>query len=129
MTSRSDSSRNHELGLIKDALRIAGVGLWEWDIKTNLVNYDSSWLAMLGYKSGELPANLSEWEKRIHPDDKEIVMSVLKSFLAGETQIYQTDHRLLAKSGNYIWVRDTAEIVERDANGSPQFAVGTHMNI
>jgi PAS domain S-box-containing protein len=84
---------------------------------------------MLGYALDEIDPHVRSWEKLIHPDDRPHVMSVLNRHLDEETPVYETEYRLRTKSGTWKWVLDRGKVFERDENGKPLRAAGTHLDI
>jgi PAS domain S-box-containing protein len=111
------------------SLKGADLGLWDWDIKNDQVTFNERWAEMVGYTLEEIDPNEDFWIKLIHPDDADFVMQTLKDHLAGKTPIYETEHRLRAKNGSWVWVLDRGRVLERDTNGSPLRALGTHLDI
>ncbi len=111
------------------AVKGSDLGLWDWDIPSGQVIFNDRWAEMLGYKKEELPHDISTWEKLVHPDDKLIVLPILEAHLKGENPIYETEHRMLHKSGEWIWILDRGKVVKRDENNNPLRAVGTHHDI
>ena len=59
----------------------------------------------------------STWESRVHPDDKERVLELLKRHLE-ENARYDCEHRLRTKTGEYKWFRDRG-IALKDDSGNP----------
>jgi PAS domain S-box-containing protein len=104
-------------------------GVWDRNLKTNEVFYSGQWKAMLGYTGSEISNTNDEWEKRIHPDDKENVRHVLNKHLKGESKHYITEHRLLCKDGEYKWVLGRGKIMEWDENQNPARLIGTQKDI
>ena len=125
----SVSSLRRTEGRLDLALEGAELGLWEWHIPSGHVTFNARWASMLEYNFDEVAPSLAAWEKLLHPDDKARVHEVLRQHLAGEIVIYETEHRLRAKSGRWVWVLDRGRIVERDAAGQPLRAAGTHLDI
>ena len=111
------------------ALMGAGLGLWDWNIVTGAVMFDERWANMLGYALNELEPVYDEWARRLHPDDKPHVMEVLNAHLQGATPSYEAEHRLLTKTGQWIWVLARGKVLERDAVGRPLRAAGIHRDI
>ncbi|HMQ51935.1 MAG TPA: PAS domain-containing protein, partial [Anaerolineae bacterium] len=111
------------------ALQGAELGTWDWQVQTGEVIFDERWAEMLGYKLDEVEPTVSGWQKLMHPDDIPAVMATLTDHLEGRTLIYQTEHRLRAKSGEWKWVLDTGKVFERDSEGKPLRATGTHQDI
>jgi diguanylate cyclase (GGDEF)-like protein/PAS domain S-box-containing protein len=111
------------------ALEGARDGVWDWNLVTNEVFFSPQWKRMLGYEDHEIPGALSEWDKRVHPDDKAGAYADIGKHLKGETPYYQNEHRLQCKDGTYKWILDRGMIVSRDANGKPTRMIGTHTDI
>jgi len=114
---------------LKLALEGANDGLWDWDIKSNAVYFSPRWQTMLGYDPGEIKPHINAKEKLIHPDDFVAMKEKLLEHLVGRTPIYQSEHRVKTRGGDWIWILDRAKVVERDKNGKPLRAVGTHTDI
>ena len=111
------------------ALEGSGDGVWDWNIKTNEVYYSKQWKTMLGYEEHEIEDSLAEWDKRVHPDDKDDVYKDLKLHMDGKTDHYSNEHRVLCKDGSYKWILDRGKIMERDENNKPLRIIGTHKDI
>ena len=111
------------------ALEGAGDGVWDWNARTNEVFYSHQWKAMLGYNDDEIGNTLSEWDSRLHPDDRDRCYADLNRHLSGQTPIYKNEHRVRCKDGSYKWILDRGKVIERDAAGQPLRVVGTHADI
>ncbi|MEO5345376.1 MAG: response regulator [Magnetococcus sp. YQC-9] len=104
-------------------------GLWDWNIATGAVYFSPRWCTMLGYEPGEIEPHVGAWARLLHPDDKVDVMARLDDHLAGRIPLYQTEHRLRTKSGEWLWILDRGKVVARGRNSTPLRAVGTHQDI
>jgi len=111
------------------ALEGAGDGVWDWDATTNCVHYSRQWKTMLGYSEQEVGDTLDEWERRVHPDDKDEVYVEIGRHFRGETEIYQSEHRVLCRDGSYKWILDRGKIIEWTGDGRPRRVIGTHSDI
>ncbi|MBS1212249.1 MAG: multi-sensor signal transduction histidine kinase [Proteobacteria bacterium] len=111
------------------ALQGADLGLWDWDIPSGGVYFNNRWITMLGYTREEIEPRYVQWERLIHPDDKPGVLAVLQAHLAGELRYYEVEHRLRTKEGAWKWVWSSGKVLERDADGIPLRAAGTHLDI
>ena len=111
------------------AVQGANLGVWDWNIKTGRININKNWTDMLGFDQDDIDPIVDEWERLIHPDDKDNVYNNLKEHLAGETKYYSVEHRLATKEGGYKWVRDIGKVFKRDKEGNPLRAVGIHLDI
>ena len=103
--------------------------LWDWNIVTNQVYRNPRHATMLGHEPDEIPPDQSEWEKRVHPDDRETVFRILKETLEGKRESFELEYRLRAKSGDYVWVLGRAKVVAHTPDGSPSRMIGTNIDI
>jgi len=93
------------------------------------VFFSPQWKAMLGYEEHEIGSTLDEWEKRLHPDDREQCYADLRRHFRGETPIYHNQHRILCKDGTYKWVLDRGKVIEWTDDGKPLRFIGTQADI
>lgn len=107
----------------------AGLGAWDWWLDTNKVIFDRRWCEMLGLKHEETKQELSTWDERVHPDDREKAYQDIKAYLSGEVSVYENIHRMRHCDGRWIWILDRGRIAERDSDGKPLRFVGTHLDI
>ena len=111
------------------AVKGSDLGLWDWNIVTGHVTFSERLLGMISYTVKEVRPHVSSWEELLHPDDKPHVMDEVKKHLEGRTEIYETEHRLKMKNGEWLWILDRGQVVERDTKGNPLRAAGTHLDI
>jgi len=83
---------------------------------------------MLGYAEEEIGNALEEWQSRIHPDDRERAYATLETYLAGETSVYELEHRLRLRNGTYRWILARGMAL-RDERGQPYRMAGSHTDI
>lgn len=107
----------------------ANDGFWDWNIASGEVIFSERWATMLGYDPGEIPPHVSSWEMLVHPDDMAGVREKLEEHLSGRTANYSSEHRLLKKNGDWLWILDRGKVVEWDCHGLPVRAAGTHSDI
>jgi diguanylate cyclase (GGDEF)-like protein/PAS domain S-box-containing protein len=113
----------------KLALECSGAGVWDWNLLTNEQTHSQRWLEMLGYAVGELAHRYSEFEARIHPQDKERLLGARNAYLDGSAERYEVDQRVRCKDGSWKWVLSRGMLISRDAEGKPLRMIGTHTDI
>lgn len=111
------------------ALEGANLGLWDWNIKTGELIVNARFAEIIGYTMEEIDPTIDFWKGLIHPDDYEEVMGVLKAHIEGNISFYVSEHRLKTKDGGWKWVLARGKVVEKDRDGKPHRASGTHLDI
>ncbi len=110
------------------ALQATGLGPWDWDLHTNTVDFSPEWTRQLGYEPDEITGRYEEWESRLHPDDRERVLTALRDYLSGRQQEYATEFRMRHRDGTYRWIY-TRGAALRDADGTRTHMLGCHLDI
>ena len=112
------------------SLAIAGSndGIWDWDRVSDAVYFSPRWKEILGYEDDELPNDLEAWRSRIHPEDRERVLSANNLFSTSAESHFVTEYRLRHKDGSYRWVLGRGTCL-RDTEGKPYRMAGSHADI
>lgn len=113
---------------IRLALDITKAGIWEWNLDTDEVTYDTRSHEMLGYSKGELCRYADDIKKIHHPEDLECLLKRAEAYLSGQVSEYVSEHRMLHKDGNYIWVIGRGEITQWK-NGKPLLFSGSMIDV
>jgi len=111
------------------ALEGGNQGVWDWDMATNSVFYSKRWKAILGYQEHEISSRNEEWLNRVHPDDLPEALVTIQKHQRGESDFYESEHRLRHRNGQYIWTHSRGMVVNRDANGKPLRMIGIQSDI
>jgi two-component system cell cycle sensor histidine kinase/response regulator CckA len=82
---------------------------------------------MLGFSSAEWLTEPDLWVQRLHPDDRQRVLTAVYSSCKNHT-LFRSEYRLLAHDGHIVWVRDEAVVV-RDEAGRPSFLKGVMLEM
>ena len=104
--------------------------IWDWNMETGEVYFSPRWKEILGYVGydGEIENTIDEWKDRIHPDDRELVLAILDSYIEGRSPHFSSQHRMRAKRGDYIWVLERGKILW-DKHGKPVRLTGSATDI
>lgn len=109
----------------KFALEGAGEGVWDWNLVTDETYYSKRWGEIFGLSEDEIDRSLVDWEKRIHPEDRQSVTKSVQDYFDRKTPYYFCEYRAICKDGSYKWVRERGMIVLRHEDGSPMRMIGT----
>ncbi|MDX9796181.1 MAG: PAS domain S-box protein [Arcobacteraceae bacterium] len=110
------------------ALNASKLGLWDWNLKEQTVFFSPEWKRMLGYEDNEILNALEEWDKRVHPDDKEKAINDILDNQNKKTEYYENIHRLKHKDGSWVWILDKGKTIF-DQEGNPIRMMGVHIDI
>ena len=114
----------HEL-----ALESARIGMWDWDIKNGEVHFDARWCEMLGYEQEELPGTYETWADRVHPEDLDHALELIRAHVDGESATYELVHRMRHKNGTWRHILTRGRAVERDHLGAAVRFFGAHADV
>jgi PAS domain S-box-containing protein len=124
---RALQEREAELARIQ---RIGKVGGVEVDFREGFKNRRSPEYLMLHGLPPESADELHEaWVNRIHPDDRAATVRHFFDALAGSSEDYTAEYRIIRPNdGETRWIRVIAKI-ERDGNGRALRLVGAHIDV
>lgn len=89
------------------ATRAANEAIWDWDPEVKVSFWGEGFNTLFGYPSGFYPGESLNWENKIHPDDKERVISNMNDFVTGRKKgLFSEEYRLLKADGSYAHVID-----------------------
>jgi PAS domain S-box-containing protein len=108
--------------------RASNTGLWDWDLRTNLVYYSPEWESQIGYAGHELSNRLEEWETRVHPEDLSGAMGRVRDYLADPQGEFENEFRFRHKDGSYRWILARSSVL-KDDHGKPYRMLGSHLDI
>ena len=116
----------------EERLRLAvasgNIGLFDCDFTSANVRISPEWKRHLGYEDHELDSNNTDWENRLHPDDKTSVLSTLNFCIENPNSNYECEYRLKHKDGSYRWILAKG-LIHRNGQGKAIRLVGSHVDI
>ena len=111
------------------AMDAASDGLWDWDVPGDMMYRSPRYLAILGYRPGELQHTIDVWRRMLHPQDSAMAVQFWEHQLISSDHSFQFVYRLRRKDGSYVTVRSKGKVVFRDEQGRPMRVIGTMIDI
>lgn len=111
------------------ALDGASLGIWDWDLRDNSVQFDHRWCEMIGLDPATTEMHLKTWEARVHPDDLAGAYRDIQAHIEGRTARYENIHRMQHTNGSWVYILDRGRISGRDETGKPIRFTGTHFDV
>ena len=112
---------------LKLATVSGGLGVWELDIKENILVWDDRMFELYGLSRDAFSGKVESWEKSLHPDDRETAVAAYRAALRGEKE-YDSDFRVVHPDGTVRNIKSEG-IVVRDEEGNPVRMIGINKDI
>src|SRR5271156_4113178 len=112
---------------LEEAQRVAHVGYWEWDLRTDHVTWSDETYRIYGLHPQEPPIELAKVRESIHPEDREFVFRKAAEAVQAELRV-NTEHRIVRPNGEVRAVHSQGDL-KRDAAGLPWQMFGTVQDI
>ncbi len=94
-----------DLDRIKFALDAAGIGVWELDLTSNRLIWDSRCRALFGFPTTQESIPLEEAFRFIYEEDIQSIQDVLGNVLkCGETRVFEVSYRVLQEDKRLCWI-------------------------
>ncbi|HET7271607.1 MAG TPA: PAS domain S-box protein, partial [Rubrobacter sp.] len=101
--------------------------IWDSDIVADEQTWDGAVETMFGYPSGQR-TETAWWEERIHPEDRERVLSSVDAVLQSGEEMWSEEYRFRHADGSYSTVVDRAYLV-RDAEDRAVRMIGSMADV
>lgn len=107
----------------------AGLGLLEWDLRTDAISISPQYAELLGYAAAEVGPSRAEWEALVHPDDLPAVKAAVAALLEDHAAHYSMRYRMRTRSGVYRRVQERGDVVSRAPDGTPTRFIGIQTEV
>jgi diguanylate cyclase len=112
------------------ALDGAGQGVWDHDLRNKRVFYSRMWKIMRGFHPDEeVSGAQDDWLERVHPDDRERILTTIRKQDAGEIPRNAFEYRERHRDGHFIWILSRGRPIDWFPDGSVARTVGTDTDI
>jgi diguanylate cyclase (GGDEF)-like protein/PAS domain S-box-containing protein len=111
------------------ALRGGDLGLWDLDVVTGLRTVNARAREMVGDGPADPVDNVSEWGRRMHPQDLPKSKALRRVHEQGDSDMLILDYRVRHRAGHWVWLHSRGRVTQRDQDGRPLRIVGTYLDI
>jgi diguanylate cyclase (GGDEF)-like protein/PAS domain S-box-containing protein len=115
----------------EERFRIAAQSLvdliYEWDIRAGTLTWFGNVDQILGYEPGEFPRTVRAWERIIHPEDRDRVLTAVRRHLDTDEPFFE-EYRVVRRDGAMLHWTDSGRAL-RDASGRPVRWVGVATDV
>ncbi len=120
-----EQMRVNEL-LLLDAQQMANIGHWDWDIKTNGLNWSDQIYRIFGHDPQGFEPTYFRFLETIHPEDRDKVEKAVEKALKDND--YGIEHRIVLPSGEIRHVHEEGNVTYDD-DETPIRMLGTVQDI
>ncbi|MFW8596287.1 ATP-binding protein [Cribrihabitans neustonicus] len=103
--------REHELDAVTRRLEVAvktsRIGIWEFNVSRGQLIWDARMRELYGLPRDGGPVVFTDWQSRVHPEDKERVTAAFQAAMTDRTH-FSADFRIIADNGNEKHIRALA---------------------
>ena len=92
----------HE-AFLTSAIEVGRLGLWDWDIRADVVLWSDEHFRQEGYRVGEVEPSYQVWADRLHPDERAGAETELRAAMAEERE-YIREFRVVHPDGSVHWL-------------------------
>lgn len=110
------------------ALETSRTNIWKWNFRKRTIIIDNNRKGII-----DIPTNREIDDEllldRIHADDIEPVRKTVNRITSGIDESINTEFRVQALTGQYIWVEAAGNVIEKDKDGNPVLLTGIFHDI
>jgi PAS domain S-box-containing protein len=99
------------------AMDAAGIGGFDWDLRTGRLVWDQRLRDLFGYADGGFSERIEDFTARVHPDDAERVKEDIARAI-DQRQDFRTQHRVIRRDGGIRWIEARGRVL-MDESGVP----------
>ncbi|HEX2555616.1 MAG TPA: PAS domain-containing protein, partial [Microvirga sp.] len=110
------------------AARAAQGVVWDWDLVQDQIHWTEGLLGVFGYRREEVDPAGAWWAERIHPEDRDRVVSGIDAVVGGSAPTWDAEYRFRRADGSYAQVFDRGFMM-RGSDGRPLRMVGALQDV
>jgi len=127
------ANKKSEMDLIESESRLklatesANIGIWDWDVKENILVWDDSMYKLYDVEKSNFSGALDAWQKTLFPDDFDAANKEVEYALSGKKN-FNTTFRIITRDGAIKHIHAQGN-VQFDANKEAIRMTGINMDV
>ena len=123
-TADTLAARAERLNRAQEAARL---GIWDWDLQTNVVQWSEGIYRLLGAVPYSFPPSAAWWKERLLPEERERVLREFEAIVARGGHFSQ-EFRIRGMDDSIVWIASIGT-VDQDEDGKPVRMQGVNIDI
>ena len=124
---QAEEQITHLLERFNLAAHAAHLGVWDWDIVHDKLDWDERMYELYGINREPFQGAYDAWLSDLHPEDRASSDEISQEALRGERE-YDTEFRVIWPNGSVHWLKSYGQVI-RDADGKPLRMIGVNFDI
>ncbi|QMU28917.1 chemotaxis protein CheB [Adhaeribacter radiodurans] len=108
-------ARTRELSASEERFRLISLAtndvIWDWTMMNNKVWWNEGFKTMFDYTSEQIEPGVESWFDRIHPEDKDRIISSLNDAINSSQEQWSAEYRFRKADDSYAYVFNRAFII------------------
>jgi PAS domain S-box-containing protein len=126
--ARAEAALREREQRLRQALDASGAGSWMRDARTGHIDWDGRFRKLYGFTAEE-PASLEAWLSRIHEEDRQQVVELVKQIRHTKTHdTFDSTFRIVRPDGTVSWIQSVGQ-AHRDADGQLTWLTGLELDV
>ena len=123
-TADALATRAERLNRAQEAARL---GIWDWDLQTNVVQWSEGMYRLLGAEPHSFAPSATWWQERLLPEERERVLRDFQA-ITGRGGHFSQEFRIRGVDGSVVWLAAIGT-VDHDEHGKPVRMQGVNIDI
>jgi diguanylate cyclase (GGDEF)-like protein/PAS domain S-box-containing protein len=115
--------------LLSLAVDGAGLGIWHWDLVTDVIDCNARLLEIMGHKPGGLDMAARNWFEQVHPDDQAHWRDAMRVHLQAPEVPLRIAVRARHGVNRWVWIMFAGTVADRDGQGRALRMAGVAMDV
>ena len=112
---------------LKLATEAAGLAVWEYDPKMNILAWDDRMCDLYGMRREEFAGHYEDWVRCVHPEDVQRACGTFEAAISEKVECHR-EFRIVQPSGQ-IRFMESHSAVQLNSNGAPLRVIGVNRDI
>ncbi|QSE98826.1 sensor histidine kinase [Fulvivirga lutea] len=109
------------------ALQVGNIGIWDWDLHSGSLEWDSCMLHIFNYQPHELNNSYEDFANRVHPEDLNRVKDEIEKSIASH-ELFRSEFRLQLKNGDIKYLTGMGCVIYNDQSEAVRM-IGTNQDV
>jgi PAS domain S-box-containing protein len=119
--------RTNETQRVRFALAAARMGVWEWDLRSDVVTWSDTTALAFGLSREQAPKSGREFFALVHPDDRQALTEASQRAIRERTDL-DAEFRAISDDGVVRWVHAHGRVAY-EVDGRPTRILGVNIDI